>query len=499
MPILEKGKFKTIPGANYGTPKELWGFRWRAPRARPIDVANLFLRAEEKRLGVRGADLGSPRVVESMGATHVILQQKHRDLPIYRAYVTVHISHDGHVYLVKNRAVPERFRTEKGAFRLTAAEAEGRARAKLRGARVDVTPAEARWFPQEDKLCPAYRVRMVRKRPREEWITYVNASTGGILSHYDNLASQRPSARIFNPNPLIGLADWRSLLTAKDNVRRVPPEAYTRVFLGGLKLGSVLSGRRVTTELTPGRVRSRSRRFEFVSTHAGFLEAMVYHHIDRAVHYLEWLGYRGRRAIFKEAIPVNARGTREDNSWYSPTLRALTFGTGGVDDAEDAEIILHEFGHAMQDAICPGFGQSVEAAAMGEGFGDYLAASFFAAIKPAALRDCVMSWDAIAIRNDPPSLRRLDGRLTFKDLDPSDDASEHDNGTIWAATLWDIWNALGRDVADRIIVESHFQLDGFTTFARGARAIIDADQNLNDGDHESILRRIFRRRGIGPL
>jgi DNA-binding PucR family transcriptional regulator len=41
-----------------------------------------------------------------------------------------------------------------------------------------------------------------------------------------------------------------------------------------------------------------------------------------------------------------------------------------------------------------------------------------------------------------------------------------------------------------IIVESHFQLDGFTTFARGARAKIDADVNLYRGKHTAALRRI---------
>src|SRR5262245_2365308 len=92
---------------------------------------------------------------------------------------------------------------------------------------------------------------------------------------------------------------------------------------------------------------------------------MVYHHVDRAIGYLESLGYRGARAIFRTPLPVNAHGTRDDNSSYSPGLRRLTLGTGGVDDAEDADIILHEFGHALQDAICPDFGQSTEAAAMG--------------------------------------------------------------------------------------------------------------------------------------
>jgi predicted metal-dependent phosphotriesterase family hydrolase len=47
--------------------------------------------------------------------------------------------------------------------------------------------------------------------------------------------------------------------------------------------------------------------------------------------------------------------------------------------------------------------------------------------------------------------------------------------------------------------ESHFQLDGFTTFARGARAIIDADRNLYRGRNAETLRRVFHRRGIGPV
>jgi hypothetical protein len=44
-----------------------------------------------------------------------------------------------------------------------------------------------------------------------------------------------------------------------------------------------------------------------------------------------------------------------------------------------------------------------------------------------------------------------------------------------------------------------FQLDGFTTFAKDARAILDADRNLYRGRHLETLRSIFRRRGIGPI
>jgi hypothetical protein len=87
--------------------------------------------------------------------------------------------------------------------------------------------------------------------------------------------------------------------------------------------------------------------------------------------------------------------------------------------------------------------------------------------------------------------------MTFGDFDENGD--EHDNGEFWAATLWDVREATDPDTADTLIVESHFQLDGFTTFARGARAIIDADHNLYRGKHDTQLRRIFRRRRIRPV
>jgi hypothetical protein len=115
----------------------------------------------------------------------------------------------------------------------------------------------------------------------------------------------------------------------------------------------------------------------------------------------------------------------------------------------------------------------------------------------------VMTWDGITFADSdehrPPCVRRVDSSVTYESFNHSTSADEHDNGEIWSATLWEIWQAVGRDIADAIIIESHFQLDGFTTFARGARGILDADRNLFEGRHGRALRRVFRRRGIGPV
>jgi Zn-dependent metalloprotease len=49
-----------------------------------------------------------------------------------------------------------------------------------------------------------------------------------------------------------------------------------------------------------------------------------------------------------------------------------------VDDAEDADVIVHEYGHAIQADQVPGFGAGGDAGGMGEGFGDYLAGTISA-------------------------------------------------------------------------------------------------------------------------
>jgi hypothetical protein len=494
-------RFKVVPGSFYGTPKELWGFRARPADGSPEAVAVRFLLAHADLLGLTGLgrDLAHRKSLASAGAYHVILAQQLRGVRIHRAYVTVHMDRAQRVYLVKNRAVPAPLLPPRpGATIPPAAAARVALRRVTRGGRRGrVTELEPVWFPAKTRLHPAYKVRIHRERPRAEWIVYVDAATGRVRSAYDNLASVRGRARVFDPNPLVAAPEWEPL-SRGGRPRRPPPESYREVALAGLAETGRLDGPRVTTALTRGRVRRPDGHFLFDSAQRGFDEAMAYFHIDRAIRYLESLGYRGSRAIFRDPVPVDAHGTREDNSWYSPDARSVTFGTGGVDDAEDAETILHELGHAIQDAICPDFGQSPQAAAIGEGFGDYFAASFFEERKPVRYRTSVGSWDCITdTEHDPPCLRRVDEPATFESFDHEGD--EHDNGPIWSATLWELREAVGRNVADRVIVESHFQLDGFTTFARGARAILDADRNLHGGTHVVALRRVFRRRGIGPV
>jgi len=504
---LKRGKFKSVAGEFYGTPKEVYGFRTKPTATSAERVAKAFLLANTDLFEFEPdlAGLQIRRIIRSLGATHIIFNQVHDRLRIHRAYVTVHVDRSGRVFLSKNRAIPARLLPEKFVSVVTKDEALAKARKSMPklGGPGRLRETEKLWYPSRKKLEPAWKFRITRDEPKQEWIIYVNARTGGVLSRYDNLATATTGlGLVFDPSPVTALGSHVRLMKSKKKVLRPPERAYRKVKLLGLDGKGFLSGTRVSTSPTgKRRIQAKDLQFLLRSHQKGFEEVMVYYHIDASLRYLERLGYRGPRAIFTTPMLVNVNGTREDNSWFSPWDKMLTFGTGDIDDAEDGETIVHELGHAIQDAICPDFGQSDEAAAMGEAFGDYWAASFFESRKPARYRNSVMSWDGllmgIANKEDPPCLRRLDSKRTFDSFVP--DADEHDNCDIWSAALWEVRKVLGKTAADRVIVESHFQLDGFTTMARGARAIIDADQNLENGRHITALKRIFRKRKIGPL
>lgn len=505
MEPLKPKSIRTVPGLNYCTPKEVWGFRTKPARGRPEQIAQDFLKVNEDLLALNHIRLRRTRIIESLGARHVISQQRMRKIPIHRAYVTVHMDRQNRIYLVKNRAVPLELLEPSDEFKIGIREARQIALQSITKKKhaAKVIKIEPMWFPLKSKLRPAYRVQVLFMKPRADWLVFVDGDTGLILRKYDNLSEVSILADVFDPNPVVTLRGTRKLLL-NGALQTVPSQAYRRVRLRDLNSSGYLEGPRVNTSLTSRRVRLKGRSFifsdNFNSDKRAFEEVMAYYHINEAIRYVESLGYRGARAIFTEPIPVDARGTQQDNAWYSPHERSLTFGLGGIHEAADAEIILHELGHAIQDAICPGFGQSTQAGAMGEGFGDYFAASYFADKKTRHFRTAFASWDAIVDDDlDPPRVRMLDELSTYESFDHSDGGEVHDNGQIWSATLWDIRYVVGREVADTIILESHFQLDGFTTFARGARAIIDADRNLYRGRHVAVLRKIFHYRGIGPV
>src|SRR2546423_14028411 len=105
-------------------------------------------------------------------------------------------------------------------------------------------------------------------------------------------------------------------------------------------------------------------------------------------------------AVTTESQDVRINQLGQDNSFETdPPKDEIRYGKGGVDDAEDAEVILHEYGHAIHDGSGFVFG-SEEAGAISEGFGDYWAVDFSdimaqrLGVPELTPLPCVMDWDA---------------------------------------------------------------------------------------------------------
>jgi hypothetical protein len=174
----------------------------------------------------------------------------------------------------------------------------------------------------------------------------------------------------------------------------------------------------------------------------------------------------------------------------------IRFGKGGVDDAEDAEVILHEYAHAMMDSqMTPfGFGGSLEAAAIGEGLADYWAVTVSNVIAPTPDPACVADWDSTSYTAAVPHcLRRVDYDLHY----PEDLAGEiYHDGLIWSRALWDIRSALGHAKADTVILEGIFGYDPYTTMPAAADATVKAAERLYGKATAKAVSRVFQARGI---
>ena len=273
-------------------------------------------------------------------------------------------------------------------------------------------------------------------------------------------------------NAVVALQN-NALRDSNNSATAVPSTAYQTVTLQGLAGTGFLDGTYASSSLTKKRVSSATGSFVYDRSNIGFEETLAYYYIDLTERYIQSLGFSN---INNRQQVYSVNGTTQDNSFYSPSTKKITYGTGGVDDAEDAEVIIHEYGHSIQDNQVPGFGSGSESGAQGEAFGDYLGATISAQTSAGFQDTCIMEWDATSYSStNPPCLRRLD---TSKHYPESVVGEVHADGEIWSGALWNIRVALGAALADKVILQHHFLLPANPSFNTAANALVTAAKNL---------------------
>src|SRR6476659_4984726 len=186
--------------------------------------------------------------------------------------------------------------------------------------------------------------------------------------------SSTGTARVFLPNPVADLQN-ESLTDQKDADYAALLPAYHTAQLTHLDGSGFLHGDWATVYSETGNpAYSPTNTFDYNRSQDEFEQVMAYYWITEAQKYIQSLGFGSRlRAINNQPQRLRINQLGVDNSFETdhPTLE-IRYGKGGVDDAEDAEVILHDYGHAMHDSQNFSFA-SEEAGAISEGFGDYWA------------------------------------------------------------------------------------------------------------------------------
>ncbi|MFK7848754.1 MAG: T9SS type A sorting domain-containing protein [Rhodothermales bacterium] len=242
--------------------------------------------------------------------------------------------------------------------------------------------------------------------------------------------------------------------------------------------------------------------FQYTRANDFFEAVNVYYHIDKSQRYLQSLNVG--RDIQNVSIQTNPHGLGlEDNSRYFTNQNYIAFGQGGVDDAEDAHVIWHEYGHALLQGSAPGLLNSSEGQALHEGWADFWAASYARSL----------AEENVVIRDDWRSLFKWDsgdgsiwqGReLSFTGKYPEDTTCDgggfqcdiYDDGIMWASTLMEIYDVLGRSTTDRLSLASHGYLMHPVSFRDAAEAIVQADSDLNAGVNVAFLIQTFSEKGL---
>jgi hypothetical protein len=229
-----------------------------------------------------------------------------------------------------------------------------------------------------------------------------------------------------------------------------------------------------------------------------FNDAMTYFHLDQNQRYMQSLGFTGPTGIQEGPIQTDTDGlSGADNSYFLPASNRLAFGHGCVDDNEDADVILHEYGHAIQHDITANW-TGGDTGAMGEGFGDYWAASY-SYVQPNGntfFPDWIYTWDGHGASDacwpgrDPQCHRRpvradhhvFRPRFHPRRLRQSDE--------LWSTPLFQSLRTLmsqgyTRESVDQIILESHFGIGSGLKMRDMANLTIAAASALQPGGNHA--------------
>lgn len=450
--------------AETGVPLALYNLDYPVAAATPDEMARQYLRENSELLHLSplsSSDAGElvlHAVRESGAGSTVRYRQHYLGVPVYESEVTVTIAPDSKVTFVMNGFKP-------GIELATATPAVSAAAARKTVLSSLGVQGPISWestspviFRYQGEWRLAQLVRVIPSTfPVGDWEGFVDASTGKLLRLWDRALYVNGNGNVFNPDPLssagvtyntTGYTDGSDADTAQltaELVNKVLPDITSS---GGMfSLVGPYAAIVDTESPFLGLFAQPSSTFNFTRNANAFEAVNCYSHIDSIMRHLNVdLGVSVVPIQYSGGARFDPHGlSGSDNSHYTSGNGVVAFGEGGVDDAEDADVVVHELGHAMHDWVTSGSLSQVNG--LSEGIGDFVAQSYSRDFHQWGTSDpqyhWVFNWDG----HNP----FWGGRITnYGAVWPAGLVGQvHTDGQIWATCMMRIWDALGRDQTER--------------------------------------------------
>ncbi|MGV4412937.1 T9SS type A sorting domain-containing protein [Chryseobacterium sp. T1] len=354
-----------------------------------------------------------------------------------------------------------------------------------------------------------YRVVIDSYEKAGSWETIVDAHTKEVISIKDiavyrhkkhdekpkkvtvknNSLKATGTAYIYNPDPLsvAGVKYGGQYVDNNDATNASLDAARSLVNLpeiellnGVYKLKSKYAEIKELQSPATGLFTQSSPDFLFNRSQLGFEAANIFFHFHQSMAYInETLGIACKPTVNGGAVQFDPHGQNgAENSAFFPGGQYLTFGQGGVDDGEDADVILHELGHGIHHWITGLKSSSKQG--LGEGSGDYWAMSYKRSLKQwpssAPEYNWVFNWDG---HNPFWSGRITNYSAKYPTSNINNDNYIHINGQIWATALMRIYDKIGKEKTDRIFLEGLALTNSSANQQTAAEAVRQAAIDMN--------------------
>jgi subtilisin-like proprotein convertase family protein len=393
---------------------------------------------------------------------------------------------------------------------------------------VHVTPRVFQVAPDESRF--AYQVTLTwsdRDKQMQYRLVLVDAATGELL--HDHSLVDTFSGRVFTASPgAVPATDGRALVSF-DGDPTASPQGWVgparRTMGNNAAAATDLNADNVagTNESQPTADANDSFDFPFSSAAdaATYREAAVanafylvndWHDRTYALGFTESAGNFqtsnfGKGGAQNDEVQVDAQDASGiDNANFAtppdgqrPRIQIFLFdivlGSSLRQDGDfDPSVIYHEISHGLSNRLVGGGStgclKNLQSGGMGEGWSDFVAASF--------LGDPVVG--AYVTGNATTGVRRASmasSPFTYTDIQNRNLSDIHDTGELWAATLWDIRTALGQATTEQLVVAGMKLTPCMPSMVDGRDALLQADANVTGGANRCKLWTAFAARGMG--